>query len=252
MKAQVRALACAIALALLLTRLPARAEELYARVIVARAPLRSGPGADFRILQLAERDDSFRVRARAPVGHWLELSLSDGTRAYVQGDAVWLFDPSEGEIPPHARSRIFAPPPLMTARGELAVLLGSLGGSGLIAVRPAYMFGPSFGLELGLAASVSSAGRLFLASAGGLVNLFPSWPVTPFFGVGGGGVYAAPNNDAFIFEGGGRSLLYGGGGLRFGFKRRIFVRIEGRSWALFDADHLTSQQEISGGLSAFF
>lgn len=227
-------------------------EPLYARVIVTRAPLRTGPGPDFRVIQLAAHDDSFRVRGRAPVGHWVEIALADGTPAYVQGDAVWLFDAHEGERPPHEGSRIFAPPPLLRAHGEVAIVAGTLSGSGFLAVRPTYLVGPSFGFELSLAASVGGEGRLFLASVGGIVNLFPGWPVTPFFAVGGGGMYAAPNNDAFIFEAGGRSLAYGGGGLRFGFKRRIYVRIEGRGYALFDADHLTSQQEISGGLSAFF
>jgi hypothetical protein len=47
-------------------------------------------------------------------------------------------------------------------------------------------------------------------------------------------------------------MLYGGGGLRFGFRHRLILRVEGRGYALFGADRLISQQEISGGLSAFF
>ena len=43
-----------------------------------------------------------------------------------------------------------------------------------------------------------------------------------------------------------------GGGLRFGFRQRLIVRVEGRSHVFFDANNLTAQEEISGGLSAFF
>jgi len=224
----------------------------YARVIVESAALRSGPGESFRILQVAQRDDSFLVVRRASVGHWLELSLSDGSRAYVQGDAVWLFDASEGATPLGSRWRGFAPPPLPTARGELAVMLGWLSGSGLIAVRPSWMLAPSFAIEANLAASVGSVGRLFLIGVGGVVNLFPTWPITPFFTAGGGAAHASPNRDAFIFESGTRSMVYGGGGLRFGFKHRLIVRVEGRGYALFEPDRLASQQEVSGGISAFF
>lgn len=227
-------------------------DETFARIVVESAALRSGPGADFRILLVAERDDSFRVARRASLGHWLELELPDGGRAYVQGDAVWLFDAGEGTPPQHASWKIFAPPPLLHAKGELVVSLGSLSGSGFLALRPSWMLSPTFALEANFGASVGALGRLFLVGAGALVNLFPSWPVTPFFTVGGGGVRAAPNSDAFIFESGGRSMLYGGGGLRFGFKHRLIVRVEGRGYALFDANRLLSQQEVSCGLSAFF
>lgn len=233
----------------------ARAEpdpNTYARVIVESAALRSGPGASFRILQVAQRDDSFHVRSRAALGHWLELELSDGGRAYVQGDAVWLFDDSEGSPPRGATWKIFAPPPLLHARGELAVSMGMLSGSGFLAVRPSWLLAPTFALEANLGASVGSLGRLFLFGLGGVVNLFPSWPVTPFFVGGGGAVRAAPNSDAFIFESGTRSMLYGGGGLRFGFRHRLILRVEGRGYAMFETSRLASQQEVSGGLSAFF
>jgi len=228
------------------------APATYARIVVERAPLRSGPGAQFRVLGEARRDETFRVRGRAPAGHWLEVWRSDGGRAYVQGDAVWLFDASEETTPASARWGIFAPPPLLDARGELAVTLGALGGDGFLAVRPTILLAPTFGFELSLGASVGSLGRLLMVGLGGIVNLFPSWPVTPFFTVGGGGVHAAPNSDTFLAESGTRSLVYGGGGLRFGFRHRLIVRVEARGVALFDAERLSPQQEISGGLSAFF
>jgi hypothetical protein len=229
----------------------ADSDETFARVVTDAAALRAGPGPGFRILQTARRDDTFRVQGRASAGYWLELELAGGGRAYVQGDAVWLFDASEHPVE-HASWGIFAPPPLTQARGELAFSFGALSGNGFLAVRPTWLLAPSFGLEANLGASVGSLGRLFLIGAGAIVNLFPSWPVVPFVTGGGGTVRAAPNSDAFIFDSGGRSMLYGGGGLRFGFKHRLILRVEARGYAFFDADRRIAQQEISGGLSAFF
>ncbi|HEX5661851.1 MAG TPA: hypothetical protein VFX59_31885 [Polyangiales bacterium] len=225
--------------------------DSYARIVTNSAALRAGPGPGFRILQVARRDDTFRVQGRASAGYWLELELAGGGSAYVQGDAVWLFDTSEQPVARQSWG-IFAPPPLLRARGELAFSFGALRGNGFLAVRPSYLLAPSFGFEANLGASVGSLGRLFLIGAGAIVNLFPSWPVVPFVVAGGGTVRAAPNSDAFIFESGGRSMLYGGGGLRFGFKHRLIVRVEARGYAFFDADRRIAQQEISGGLSAFF
>jgi hypothetical protein len=91
-----------------------------------------------------------------------------------------------------------------------------------------------------------------MAGAGAIFNLFPSWPIVPFFVGGGGGAYASPNADTFVLSEGFRSMLYAGGGLRFAFKHRIIVRVEGRSYAYFQPDDSSTRQEISGGLSAFF
>lgn len=242
-------LALVLSLGSLATSATTRAQS-HAVVVSERAALRSGPGESFRQLGEAKRDESYRVLSRGPLGHWLEIERSDGTHAFVAGEAVWLVDDATGRD--DTRSRLFAPPPLLEADGELAVMLGWLSGAGVLAVRPSYLLAPTCALELNLAASVGSLGRLFLLGVGGVVNVFPSWPVTPFVLAGGGGMHAAPNRDAFAFEAGTRSLLYGGGGLRFGFQKRLIVRVEARGYALFDADRLTAQQEVSGGLSAFF
>jgi hypothetical protein len=85
-----------------------------------------------------------------------------------------------------------------------------------------------------------------------VVNVFPSWPVVPFLAAGGGAVFASPNADSFILEEGTRSMVYAGGGLRFGFRYRIILRAEARAYAFFNANQLVATQEISGGLSAFF
>lgn len=226
--------------------------EVHARVIVETAPLRTGPGPGFRIAKLAARGETFRVRERATRGYWLRVELSDGSMAYIQGDMVYVHEVGPASRGARIMAKVFAPPPLLDAHGEISVSLGALSQSGFMAIRPTWLLGPVFGLEANLAASVGASGRLFLGGAGGIVNLFPHWPIVPFFTGGGGIAYARPNADSFVLEEGARSMLYAGGGLRFAFRHRIIVRVEGRSYALFNEDDLRAQQEISGGLSAFF
>jgi hypothetical protein len=225
---------------------------VHARVVVETAALRTGPGPAFRIARVAQQGDTFPVRSRATRGYWLEVELPDGSVAFVQGDMVFTHEvgpPSRGA---RILAKVFAPPPLLGAHGEIAVTLGTMGGGGFMAVRPSFLLAPAFGFEANLGASVSSSGRLFLAGAGGLFNLFPSWPIVPFFTGGGGLSHASPNVDSFVLEAGTRSMLYAGGGLRFGFRHRLIVRVEGRGYVLFNANETDAQQEISGGLSAFF
>lgn len=224
----------------------------HARVTATTTALRSGPGAGYRVVGVAERGQVFPVLERATTGYWLELRLPDSTRAWISGDAVYVFEAGDdGQRRPWV-DKVFAPPPLPQAHGEVAMVFGALGSSGFMALRPSYLVAPSFGLELNLGASVSSAGRTFLGGLGGVVNLFPHLPVVPFATVGGGYAYATPNSDSFVLQDGSSSMVYAGGGLRMGFKYRLTLRVEARGVVFFAADRYVAEQEVSGGLTVFF
>ncbi len=230
------------------------APGVFARVIVERTELRSGPGASYQRVRVAERGDTFRVAQRASTGYWFRVELPDGTYAWVHGDSVYNHQVSReqasgGRFLPE----VFAPPPLPSATGELAVQFGILGFfNGFMAIRPALVIQPEVELELNLGGSVGDGGTLLIASGGPLVNLFPDSPVVPFFTVGGGFAVTSPNADTFLLDPGMLGVLYGGGGLRFGFRYRITFRIEARGYAFFDENRIVALEEITGGLTVFF
>ena len=230
------------------------AEGVYARVIVERTELRSGPGASNQRVRVAERGDVYRVVQRASTGYWFRVELSDGTFAWIHGDTVYNHQVSRdqatgGRFAPD----VFAPPSLPSAAGELAVVFGVLGFfNGFMAVRPAINVAPELELELNLGGSVGDFGRLLMGSGGPLINLWPRSPVVPFVTVGGGFAVSDPNADTFLLDSGMVGVLYGGGGLRFGFRYRITFRIEARGYAFFDENRIVAMEEISGGLTVFF
>ncbi len=230
------------------------AEGVYARVIVDRTELRSGPGASYQRVRVAERGETFRVVQRASTGYWFRVELPEGTFAWVHGDTVYNHQVSReqaggGRFAPD----VFAPPPLLTAKGELAVQFGILGFfNGFMAIRPAISIAPELELEANLGGSVGDGGRLLIGSGGPLINLFPGSPVMPFFTVGGGMALSDPNADTFLLQSGMLGVLYAGGGLRFCFRYRISLRIEARGYAFFDENRIVALEEITGGLTVFF
>ena len=231
---------------------PAAADdvEVFARVVVEASPLLSGPGPGFRRIGLATRGETFPVRRRATSGYFFQIERPDGTLAWVRGDTVYTHEVGEGG---GARTyRVFAPPPLMGARFEIAAMFGALGGGGNMAVRPTLLVDPYFGIEVNGSASVNRAGNLLLIGGGGVVNVFPAWPVVPFLVVGGGAAFSDPNADTFLLEEGTIGVLYAGGGLRFGFRKRLTLRVEVRTHVFFEPDRYVSQEEYSGGISVFF
>lgn len=229
-------------------------EGVYARVIVDRSELHSGPGASFRHVYTASRGDVFRIVERGARGYWFRVELPDGTFAWVQGDTVYTHELSDEEA--HAGQfapEVFAPPPLPQATGEVSFSFGALGlVQGFMAIRPAFYIAPEFGLELTAAAAVGDRGRLLIGTGGGIINVFPQSVVIPFMVVGGGVAYADPNADTFLLRSGATGALYGGGGLRFAFRYRITLRLEARLWAFWDENRYVAQEEYSGGLTVFF
>jgi hypothetical protein len=227
---------------------------VYARVVVDRTELHSGPGTSFRHVYTASRGDVFLVVERGSRGYWFRVQLPDATFAWVQGDAVYTHELSEsaaheGQFAPD----VFAPPPLAQAAGEISFNFGALGlVNGFMAIRPAFYLAPEFGIELTAAAAVGSLGRVLIGTAGGIINVFPRSVVVPFVVLGGGIAYGDPNADAFLVRSGASGALYGGGGLRFAFRYRITVRLEARLWGFFDQNRYVAQEEYSGGLTVFF
>lgn len=227
--------------------------DVYARVVVDTATVRSGPGVTHRQLYSARRDQVFPVRGRDPRAYWFRIELPDGTVGFIQGEAVHNLEIGPDQAPSgQFLPEVFAPPVLPQAHGEVALVGGALGGGGMIGLRPTWLLDPRFGIELTGAAAVASGGRLLLALIGPIVNLFPSSPFLPFFTLSGGIVASSPSSDTFLLQSGSVSALSAGAGLRIAFRYRLTLRLEARSYVLFGADRYRRQEEYSAGLTVFF
>ena len=229
-------------------------QGVYARVIVDRTELRSGAGASFRHVHTAHRGDVFPIVERGPNGYWFRVELPDATHAWIHGDAVFVHELSSEEA--HRGQflpEVFAPPPLPQALGEIHFGFGALGlVNGFMTIRPAFYLAPEAGIEGTLAAAVGDGGRLMIGAVGGIINVFPDEVVVPFIAVGGGFAVSDPNADSFLLRSGVTGALYGGGGLRIGFRYRITLRLEARLWAFYDENRIVPQEEYSGGITVFF
>ncbi len=222
----------------------------FARILVDATPMRSGPGPAFRQIGTARRGEVYPIRQRASMGYWFEIERPDSTFAWVLGDAVYVHD--DGSTPSHFMPRLFAPPPLPDAHGEVAITFGALGSGGFMAIRPSFLIQPAAGVELTAAAAVSRAGRILIGGLGGIVNLAPRSPIVPYVAVGGGFAHSDPNADTFLLQSGTVGMLYGGGGLRFAFRYRLILRAEVRGYAFIEPDRYVTDEEYSGGLTVFF
>ena len=122
----------------------------------------------------------------------------------------------------------------------------------MIAVKPSVLLEPAFGFEFTGAAVVARGGRLLLASAGPIVNLFPTSPIVPFATLQGGVTASSPNADTFLLTSGAIATASAGFGLRIGFHHRLTLRIETRTHVFFEPDRMLAEEEFCAGLTVFF
>src|SRR6187455_1270799 len=99
-------------------------EDAYARVVVAEAELRAGPGVSHRVIYRAPRGEMFLISTRETAGFWLQVTLPDGRTGYVLGDTVEPVAAGDDSAEAARKPGFFAPPALQDANGGFALMAG--------------------------------------------------------------------------------------------------------------------------------
>jgi hypothetical protein len=226
--------------------------DTIARVTSSASELRAGPGLSYRIIHRAERGETFPIQGREQTGYWLRVYLQDGRIAYLLGDTADTLRLGDLDGTSAGAPGVFAPPPLGSARGGLAMAGGVFDGNGYAELKPAFVINASLSLEPYVGLVMSGAGRSLIYGAGVTLNLAPDWAIAPYVGLGGGGYSTWPNDDAFALRE--QTLLHAraGGGLLVSLRWRIILRLEAGNTVLFDADSYDNAQSYVGGLGSYF
>ena len=226
--------------------------DAVARVTSSVSELRAGPGLAYRVIHRAERGETFAIQGREATGFWLRVYMADGRTAYLLGDTADTV--TLGELGDDAAGApgVFAPPPLASSRGGLAMLGGAFDGDGYAELRPALLLNASLALEPYVGLIMAESGRSLSYGLGASVNLAPDWAIAPLVGLGAGGFTRLPNDDAFALRKETLAQARAGGGLLFSLRWRIIVRLEATHNIVFDADSYESAQTYMGGLGSYF
>ncbi len=236
----------------------AAAEEVMVRVLSERAEVRTGPSFTFREIYVARPGEILRVVGRAPKDYWFRVLLPDGTYGWILGDEVLPLEVEPSAPPPPSfgvrfLAAVFSPPPLQTSSVGLSFSAGLLGGEGLVLFRPSVVLAPHLAVEAYVGETVGENTDVFYYGGGANLFLWPSSPVTPFVGLGGGGARARGKVDKVpASQAGNYATANAGGGLLFAFKKRITFRIDLRHHLIFDPNYSRELQEYSGGLVVLF
>jgi hypothetical protein len=256
----VRAMRGACIAVVLLTTLPARADDrALVRVIAEEAQVHTGPGFAFRVVYKARLNEVLPAIGRASHDHWFRVELPDGTYGWILGDEVFPLDVDttaahEGpSIWKRMGTAVFSPPPLEEKNVGFTFSAGVLGGDGMFLFRPSWLLAPHVSLEGTIGETVGNQVDVIYAAGGFNAFLFASSPVTPFVGASAGGAFSRKKADQFAdVQTGNYSMFNVGGGLIVALKKRLTLRGDARQYVIYNANHTQQIQEYSGALSVYF
>jgi uncharacterized protein YgiM (DUF1202 family) len=227
-------------------------EDAYARVVVAEAELRAGPGVSHRVIYRAPRGEAFLIATRETAGFWLQVTLPDGRTGYVLGDTVEPVAASDDSIEASRKPGFFAPPALQDAHGGFAMMAGIYDDlAGYVELRPGWVIAPAIALEPYVGLSLKNDSRRIIYGGAGTLNLLPDKALAPFVTIGTGGMYEDPK-DEFVRRSRKWFHARAGGGLLISMRFRVSVRLEAANIVMFGEDDYQNVQIYAAGLGTYF
>lgn len=226
-------------------------EDAYARVVVAEAELRAGPGVSHRVIYRAPRGETFLISTRETAGFWLQVTLPDGRTGYVLGDTVEPVSASEGSAESARKPGFFAPPALRDAHAGFAMMAGIYDRAGYVELRPGWVIAPAIALEPYVGLALQPDSRRLVYGGAGTLNLLPDLALSPFVTIGCGGMYEQPK-DEFVRRSRKWFHARAGGGLLVSLRFRVSLRLEAANMVLFDEDDYQNVQSYAAGLGTYF
>lgn len=238
----------------------ARAESsAFVRVIAQRASVRSGAGASYREVFVAQRDQVFPVLERGSHDYWFKVELEDGTSGWILGDLVFPFEVGEEEEPGAfvragraIRGAILGPSAVSYANLGLSFSAGLLDREGVFVLRPSWLIDPYWAIEGFAGLNPRGEKDVFLGGLGFVLRLVPGAVIGPYANLSLGAAHIRPKADNPIDKNETLMALGAGGGFEITFKKQITLRLDARNWTFFDQNKASNGQEYSGGLAIFF
>jgi uncharacterized protein YgiM (DUF1202 family) len=226
-------------------------EDAYARVVVAEAELRAGPGVSHRVIYRAPRGETFLISTRETAGFWLQVTLPDGRTGYVLGDTVEPVSATEDSAEGARKPGFFAPPALQDAHAGFAMMAGVYDRNGYVELRPGWVIAPAIALEPYVGLALQRDSRRIVYGAAGTLNLLPDKALAPFVTIGCGGMYEQPK-DEFVRQERKWFHARAGGGLLLSLRFRVSLRLEAANMVLFQEDDYQNVQSYTAGLGTYF
>lgn len=241
--------------ALLAASTPAHALEWkfwedYEPLVVVSDPfveLRTGPGRGYPIFYvvgegdpvvvLKERTDWYKVRTPRGKEGWVHASQMSSTLD-LQGGPI--------DFPAYGMEDF------SFRRWEIGFAGGDFEGADALSAYGAFGLTPNISLRAEATQLLGDFSDGWMATGSIYMSPFPTWRISPFFGIGTGVIHIDPQTTVVQAEDRTDEIVHAGGGFNIYLSRRVFLRMEyRRHTVLTSRDDYEEIDEWKAGFSVF-
>jgi hypothetical protein len=227
-----------------------QAEEPPQQVTIADPyiELHTGPGRGYPIFFVVERGEQIELLQRRT--DWFKVRTAKGREGWVAreqmartltpaGEAVEIGDATRQDF--------------IDRRWEVGGMSGDFGGASVLNLYGAFHFNPNLSAELSVSQALGNFSTSWLLNADLIAQPFPEWRVSPYLAVGGGIIRVNPRTTIIASPDRTDNTAHAGIGLRTYLTRRFLVRLEYKTYVVFQSvDENAEIDEWKLGFGVFF
>jgi hypothetical protein len=210
--------------------------------------MHTGDGQGYPIFHVEEQGSSIEILKRKT--DWFKVRTSNGKEGWVAreqlertltpaGEQMELRDATQKEFAFH--------------RWEMGAMGGEFEDEDVMTVYGGFFLTPKLSVELSASKIFPdhSDGDMFDASI--LIHPFPTWRISPFFGVGTGLIHSDPDSTLVQESDRTDQLAHVGTGVRVYLARRFIFRAQYKHYVIFESsDNNQEIDEWKAGFAVFF
>uniref|UniRef100_A0A486XIA1 SH3b domain-containing protein n=1 Tax=Rheinheimera sp. BAL341 TaxID=1708203 RepID=A0A486XIA1_9GAMM len=224
-----------------------RADEIDVQVSTDFVNLHSGPGRGYPIVQVALKGEGLTILSKRT--DWVQVRFKQHRYWLARADLLHLytdnkqqFDVSDDKLQQFQQRQL-----------EAGLMFGDFNGSSFYQLSLSYLFSPYIQTELALGQANGEQADNLSAELSLYLNPLPEWPVSPYFGLGGGVLRTSPRTVLVQTPDRNNSLASVEFGLRYYISRNILARAGyRRSVIITDRNENEEIDTWKLGFSVFF
>ncbi len=239
----------ALTIALSFVASPALAARYQPEVVVSDPyiELRTGPGRGFPIFYVAAQGD--RITVLKEHTEWYKVRTSRDKQGWVHVDQMRStldLDGQPVEFPNYGVDDF------ENRRWEVGFSGGDFGGANMLSVRGGFALTPNITTEITVAQILGDFSDGYMGTASIVMSPFPSWRISPFFGIGSGVIHIEPQTTIVQSQDRTDEIVHAGAGVNVYLSRRFIFRMEyKRHTVLTSRDDNEEIDEWKAGFSLF-
>ncbi|MEE4245992.1 MAG: outer membrane beta-barrel protein [Kangiellaceae bacterium] len=210
--------------------------------------IQTGPGGGYPVFYIAEKNEKIAILKRK--FNWFKIANSTGKIGWITLESIKQTKNLDGSP---VSFQEYTEQDFIDRNWELGFRSGDFGGGNLVGINAGWHFTENLAVELNLGETLGDFSKIQQVSVSVTNSPFVDWPVSPYFGIGGGIINVEPNAALVQEVDRQDEVVFGVFGIKSYITERFIFRAEYRSYVILTTQETNEDiEEWSIGFSVFF